>query len=554
MQPWSPPTGRNATSGRRAPAPSLPATRHAWSRRDTRRRQRSTPPRRPCGSPEHRPERSHARAARRSPVRRPGEARGRAPSGLYQEMDPGHLWRLDVQRRQAPAGLRRLSHAARVRDRKAVMPPAEAVPDTGLTLRQYYVMVGLGAFVTTIAQPGVIGRLPLQLLLKQELHFTAQTLAAFMLIATFAWNVKPVAGILSDAFPLFGTRRRHYMLLGSGLAALCWFLTGVVPRSYWPLLLATFGANTFMVIASTVMGGLMVEAGQKYGISGRITSLRQALQSIVSVGKRRARRLPRRDGVRLDGRHRDGPPRRAGRRDAVHAHRASHPVAPSRGAARRRPADGHTPSLLAALGRRHLPGARLHLTRLSDTAALSSNRHAEVQPAIHRAHGNDRGPDGPRRRTGLRRALPPLQPAPAPRHRHRGERRVHARVSGVLRALGAGHPRARRPRRDLLGARVDAPCGPRDAARLREPRVRDHDERAELRDEGLGRDRLVAPRQPRLGVRRSRVAQRGHHGARSRVHAALAATPLAGSGRRAHRGRGGRRRRAAGAGARMSVV
>src|SRR5438034_1252904 len=284
MQPWSPPTGRNATSGRRAPAPSLPATRHAWSRRDTRRRQRSTPPRRPCGSPEHRPERSHARAARRSPVRRPGEARGRAPSGLYQEMDPGHLWRLDVQRRQAPAGLRRLSHAARVRDRKAVMPPAEAVPDTGLTLRQYYVMVGFGAFVTTIAQPGVIGRLPLQLLLKQELHFTAQTLAAFMLIATFAWNVKPVAGILSDAFPLFGTRRRHYMLLGSGLAALCWFLTGVVPRSYWPLLLATFGANTFMVIASTVMGGLMVEAGQKYGISGRITSLRQALQSIVSVG------------------------------------------------------------------------------------------------------------------------------------------------------------------------------------------------------------------------------------------------------------------------------
>ena len=164
------------------------------------------------------------------------------------------------------------------------MPPAEAAPDTGLTLRQYYVMVGLGAFVTTIAQPGVIGRLPLQLLLKQELHFTAQTLAAFMLIATFAWNVKPVAGILSDGFPLFGTRRRHYMLLGSGLAALCWFLTGVVPRSYWPLLLATFGANTFMVIASTVMGGLMVEAGQKYGISGRITSLRQALQSIVSVG------------------------------------------------------------------------------------------------------------------------------------------------------------------------------------------------------------------------------------------------------------------------------
>jgi hypothetical protein len=38
------------------------------------------------------------------------------------------------------------------------------------------------------------------------------------------------------------------------------------------------------VIASTVMGGLMVEAGKKYGISGRITSIRQTLQSAVSVG------------------------------------------------------------------------------------------------------------------------------------------------------------------------------------------------------------------------------------------------------------------------------
>src|SRR5215813_433960 len=163
-------------------------------------------------------------------------------------------------------------------------PTRAQAPDTGLTLRQYYVMVGLGAFVTTIAQPAVIGRLPFQLLLKNQLHFNAQTLAAFLVVASFAWNVKPLAGILSDAFPLFGTRRRHYMLLGAGLAAVCWFLMGVVPRSYLPLLLAAFGANTFMVIASTVMGGLMVEAGQKYGISGRITSIRQALQSIVSVG------------------------------------------------------------------------------------------------------------------------------------------------------------------------------------------------------------------------------------------------------------------------------
>src|SRR5260370_2721118 len=108
-------------------------------------------------------------------------------------------------------------------------------------------MVGLGAFVPPPAQPGVIGRLPLQLLLKTQLHFNAQTLAAFMVVASFAWNVKPLAGILSDAFPLFGTRRRHYMLLGAGMAAACCPLMGWGPRVYLPRLLAAFVANAFMV-------------------------------------------------------------------------------------------------------------------------------------------------------------------------------------------------------------------------------------------------------------------------------------------------------------------
>src|SRR5215475_15378771 len=153
--------------------------------------------------------------------------------------------------------------------------PAE-VPNTGLTLRQYYLMVGLGAFVTTIAQPGVIGRLPLRILLKDDLHLGAQALATFMFVSTFAWNVKPLAGLLSDAVPLFGTRRRHYMILGAGLAALCWFALGIVPHHYGWLLAAALGANAFMVMASTVMGGLMVEAGQAYGVSGRVTSMRQA--------------------------------------------------------------------------------------------------------------------------------------------------------------------------------------------------------------------------------------------------------------------------------------
>ena len=178
-------------------------------------------------------------------------------------------------------GGREAVSAAVLRSSTALTAP---VPDTGLTLRQYYLMIGLGAFVTTFCQPGVIGRLPLRLFLKDHLGLSAEAVATFTFVTTFAWNVKPVAGILSDAFPLFGTRRRHYMMIGAGMAALSWFMMGVLPPTYRWLAIAAFATNAFMVVASTVMGGLMVEAGQKFVISGRVTSLRQAVQSAVSLG------------------------------------------------------------------------------------------------------------------------------------------------------------------------------------------------------------------------------------------------------------------------------
>ena len=154
---------------------------------------------------------------------------------------------------------------------------------SGVTFSQFRILVAAGAFATTIAQVKSVGRLPIQTLLKGHYHFNATQIATFMGIAVFAWNLKPFAGILTDAFPLFRTRRRHYMMLSAGAAALCWLVMGLVYGHYSVLLGAAVALNIFMVIASTVMGGLMVEAGQRYDAAGRITSLRQAVQSGSSL-------------------------------------------------------------------------------------------------------------------------------------------------------------------------------------------------------------------------------------------------------------------------------
>jgi Na+/melibiose symporter-like transporter len=140
-------------------------------------------------------------------------------------------------------------------------------------------LIGAGVFATTLAQPAVI-KLPLQNLLKTDLHVGPEGMAVFFAVSALAWYFKPLAGLLSDSVPLFGTRRRHYLLASTATAAVLWLLVGVVPRSYGSLLWAVVAMNSMLVMGSTVVGGLLVEAGQRYGATGRLTSARYFVMNV----------------------------------------------------------------------------------------------------------------------------------------------------------------------------------------------------------------------------------------------------------------------------------
>lgn len=163
------------------------------------------------------------------------------------------------------------------------MADEEARGANGMTLRQYSVMVAAGAFVTTFAQLRILAKFPLTFLLKEHFHLPQQDVAVFFFWATFAWSLKPLAGLFADAFPLFGTRRRHYMMLGSAFAGVFWILMGLNSNNYTLLFAFAIAVNIATVFASTVMGGLMVEAGQAFGAPGRMSSLRQFVQSISQI-------------------------------------------------------------------------------------------------------------------------------------------------------------------------------------------------------------------------------------------------------------------------------
>jgi predicted MFS family arabinose efflux permease len=127
---------------------------------------------------------------------------------------------------------------------------------------------------TTLAQPQVLGRIPIQNLLKNELHVDRAANAAFFFWIGLAWYFKPFVGIITDAFPLFGTRRRSYMIIGALLATVAWIALYFTPHQYNKLLIVAMVIDLFMVITSTAVGGYMVEAAQASSGSGSMSSVR----------------------------------------------------------------------------------------------------------------------------------------------------------------------------------------------------------------------------------------------------------------------------------------
>jgi len=140
-------------------------------------------------------------------------------------------------------------------------------------------------FVQGISEPGAgIAAQPIFFLLKDELHLGASQAASFLAVISFAWWIKPLYGLISDFFPLFGTRRRSYLLLTSALAAACWLTLGSLASYSYPttlllLLLCGFG----LAFSDVLCDAVMVETGKPLGLTGRFQAIQWGSINTASV-------------------------------------------------------------------------------------------------------------------------------------------------------------------------------------------------------------------------------------------------------------------------------
>jgi MFS family permease len=150
------------------------------------------------------------------------------------------------------------------------LPTGAAARDRGLTARLLvffalvYVVEGVGQVSGLIAQP-------LSYYLKEVQGWTPLQVTAYLAIFNLPWIIKPIYGAFSDFLPLFGYRRKTYLLAANIVAVggFLWVTQLTEPgQLVWALQLTAYA----MAISSTVCGAVLVENGQRLKESGRFVN------------------------------------------------------------------------------------------------------------------------------------------------------------------------------------------------------------------------------------------------------------------------------------------
>jgi MFS family permease len=138
-----------------------------------------------------------------------------------------------------------------------------------------YVVEGLGQIGGLVSQP-------LNYYLKQVAGWTPLQITAYLTLFNIPWIIKPLYGLVSDFIPLFGYRRKSYLLLANGAAIGGFFLVSqltVPDRLVFALMLTAYA----MAISSTLCGAVLVENGQRLKESGTFVNQQWLWYNIAAM-------------------------------------------------------------------------------------------------------------------------------------------------------------------------------------------------------------------------------------------------------------------------------
>jgi MFS family permease len=150
---------------------------------------------------------------------------------------------------------------------QASQPPLHTATDDKRAIDRLLIFFALVYVVEGLGQVGGLISQPLNYYLKTVQSWTPVQVTAYVTLFSVPWVIKPLFGLISDFVPLFGYRRKSYLVLVNIAAAggFLWVTQLTAPNDLFVALMVTAFA---MAISSTLCGALLVENGQRLHESG----------------------------------------------------------------------------------------------------------------------------------------------------------------------------------------------------------------------------------------------------------------------------------------------
>ncbi|KAL7144743.1 hypothetical protein ABFS83_07G032600 [Erythranthe nasuta] len=140
----------------------------------------------------------------------------------------------------------------------------ELTPDNVAVAMVYFVQGVLG-----------LSRLAVSFYMKDDLHLDPAETAVISGISSLPWLVKPLYGFISDSFPLFGYRRRSYLVLSGLLGAFSWSLMATFVDTKYGVAFCILLGSLSVAFSDVVVDSMVVERsrGESQSMSGSLQSL-----------------------------------------------------------------------------------------------------------------------------------------------------------------------------------------------------------------------------------------------------------------------------------------
>jgi folate/biopterin transporter len=121
--------------------------------------------------------------------------------------------------------------------------------------------IELIAILTVYFVQGILGlaRLAVSFFFKDELGLSPAEVSSLLGIVALPWIIKPVFGLLSDGLPIFGYRRRPYLILSGFLGAISWASLATIVHTPMAAVGAIALGSLSVAVSDVIVDSLVVE-------------------------------------------------------------------------------------------------------------------------------------------------------------------------------------------------------------------------------------------------------------------------------------------------------